>query len=625
MRSTGSVQTPPPTTTSASKRKAKQAQVAKLVKKSASGARKLSSTSFTQQTFPQQNHDLLQESPQFFPTLQFSPDVFAFPSAGPATAPIYPHQKLFWDPDTSMGPVDMDFSGGGLDLFNSNPPFEIDTFMTTQSTIQPVPATSKSGFGSDGQGFMAHNPAANLLPTTTSAIELSSYRSSTAQISTQEFDVNSNALEHAVDPNLLLSTSDLQHPPIRLDNSTGKLAGEVRQPYLHQMQESRREKELERVRKVKSKHHPHPPVAQLAKRTSASNQEKRPRLERRSTDTIVRKASGHASKQSQEPLREPSRHVKRRHPELFHKRSSPVKSQPTETRDIILGEPKSEHPARVTFTIDNNGRARTEATMKAGGSESETDQDTQVTGSRAWENSDSETSEDADADFTTSFRSSFTFPTSKQPKLARFSTDSISHSKKSSYSSTYASSRSEQTVGDSELGSRPHSGHLIASASNKFSGIQKARGTSSMSSGTLSDPSAIIADEPGSEADTVVDSDHANGDAQHALKKVLKDRARKKRIGRSLPTSSKAREKPHHQDFPPTKHQTHSSRYQPTVITPTQDQHSRVYGTTYNLSPTTITDPDLTSPSTDRGSSIGDSTRCVCHSSESGGHLMIQW
>lgn len=43
----------------------------------------------------------------------------------------------------------------------------------------------------------------------------------------------------------------------------------------------------------------------------------------------------------------------------------------------------------------------------------------------------------------------------------------------------------------------------------------------------------------------------------------------------------------------------------------------------YNASPTTITDPDISTPSTDRGSE--GSTRCICNEKSPGGQFMIQW
>jgi len=622
MRSAGSMQTPPPTSTSASKRKAKQAQVAKLVQDSASRVRKLSSPTFVQSANPEQNNDFMQASPQFFPSLEFSPDVFGFPSAGPATAPVYPQQKLFWDPDTSMGPMDMDFAGGGLDIFESNPPFDFNHYVSTEPAPEPVPATSTFSMGSDGHNAMALTNASHSFTTETSIPGLSACATSTARVATKKFAVKPLPVDHAVDPNLLLSTHGLQPPSHNLGSSMTKHDREIRRPYLHQMQESRREKEVERSQRSKSRHTSHTSSSQAAE----PKHEKRPRLDRRSTDTVLGKGDSNTRKHSQGSSYHRSKVGNDRETGHLQKKLSPIKSQPSDISFANVEHPRLRPQTSVTFTIDDNGRARTETRLTREESDSETDQDNKNIDRRVWGNSDSESSADADGDIATSFYSSFTFPSSKQPKLARFSTDSISHSKKSSYSSTYTSSRSEHTVSDRGPASQIRHRSSLGSKGPNLSGIQNSHGAASLSSGIMSDLGPGTAGDLASEAETVVDSDQAKGDAQHALKRVMKDRARRKRTEKSSLSRSKTREKPRRQALPPTKYQARSSSgHQPVITTPTKIQPYKVYDPNYNLSPTTITDPDLTSPSTDRGSLASDSTRCVCLTSESGGHLMIQW
>lgn len=628
MRSAGSMQTPPPTSTSASKRKAQQAQVAKLVKESASGMRRLSSPNFTQSGFPEQNNDFIQASPQLFPNLQFSPDVFGFPSTGPATAPIYPQHKLFWDPDMSMGTMDMDFSGGDLDPFGPNPSLNVNPLVSQQSGAQFVPAPTTFHVGSDAQGLMTQDRVSDLFPATTSAPRISSHASSRVRSSSRKIYAKPIADEHAVDPNLLLSSSSrLKNSSLKSGISGTEHAREVRQPYLHQMQESRREKELERGRRAKPKQTLDMPVpAESAEHNLLSSQGNRARMKRRSTDTVVTKGSSHTKKRSQVSVFEPSEQVNRGIPALVHRRSSPIKSHEPDTRITTFETPTPPPRTSVTFTIDDNGRARTETKVTTKGSESGTDLEAKMDVNHAWENSDSETSEDADAAIATSFHSSFTFPTSKQPRLARFATDSISHSKKSSYSSTNDSSRSEHNVAGPGLAPRLYSNSLHTFSGYNVPRMQKSRGAGSLSSGTISEICPGVADGPESETETVVDSDQASGDAQHAIKKVMKDRAKKKRTGNNMVSGVSSRGTPRQHVYSPTKHQTHSSSWHhPSATTPIQGHDHSGYGEGFNISPTTITDPDLATPSTDRGSSVGDSTRCVCHSSDSGGHLMIQW
>lgn len=47
--------------------------------------------------------------------------------------------------------------------------------------------------------------------------------------------------------------------------------------------------------------------------------------------------------------------------------------------------------------------------------------------------------------------------------------------------------------------------------------------------------------------------------------------------------------------------------------------------TATDISPTTVTDPDLATPVSERDSQLSESTRCICNVPDSGGHLMIQW
>jgi hypothetical protein len=114
---------------------------------------------------------------------------------------------------------------------------------------------------------------------------------------------------------------------------------------------------------------------------------------------------------------------------------------------------------------------------------------------------------------------------------------------------------------------------------------------------------------PGSIADT---TEEDTGDAQHALRKVLRDKGRiprsqtvasfGSRSNRSLQTLAQL------QSSPP--------RFGAEL-----DGDSREP----NTSPTTVTDPDLATPSTDRYSNPSNGTRCICNSMDNGGHLMIQW
>lgn len=92
------------------------------------------------------------------------------------------------------------------------------------------------------------------------------------------------------------------------------------------------------------------------------------------------------------------------------------------------------------------------------------------------------------------------------------------------------------------------------------------------------------------------------GDAAQALKAIIEDRTRSASGQNSSLGSG------------------HSAQFNSSPPVP----HSN-YGN-YNASPTTITDPDLATPSTDRGSQASHgSTRCVCGTSPEDPGLMLQW
>jgi len=116
-------------------------------------------------------------------------------------------------------------------------------------------------------------------------------------------------------------------------------------------------------------------------------------------------------------------------------------------------------------------------------------------------------------------------------------------------------------------------------------------------------------DEQESEAETIMVEDDGSGDATNALRKVMESR---KKDG-SIRIGS-------------TRHHLHSREPMQMSYGRSTPQYRPQYNhqpTSTNISPTTVTDPDLGTPSTDRDSSISDSTRCVCNSRDGDG-FMIQ-
>ena len=145
MNSAGSIRTPPPTSTSASRRKVSESQATRSRALAPKGEKvtpfldgDVENAAITQQQS--------EESPStHFPSLEFSPDGFGFPiSTGPATAPVYPQNKLFWDPEQHVDTMNLDFSMDdtfttfGLGLQKQLEPYVSDH---DQSTGMPFPST----------------------------------------------------------------------------------------------------------------------------------------------------------------------------------------------------------------------------------------------------------------------------------------------------------------------------------------------------------------------------------------------------------------------------------------------------------------------------------------------------
>ncbi|KAI9740664.1 MAG: hypothetical protein M1818_004628 [Claussenomyces sp. TS43310] len=168
-----------------------------------------------------------------------------------------------------------------------------------------------------------------------------------------------------------------------------------------------------------------------------------------------------------------------------------------------------------------------------------------------------------------------------------------------SLSDDYDSSPSDSSTDDEPIMIPNRTSSLVLPAKRmdpRVSGFDTARrsiegrrrSSSALGQSPRGSPSQL---EEDSEAETVMEGD--SGNAMHALRKVMDNRNRvKKRPGSTQPHLY-----------------SNTSPYQ--------------YAST-NISPLTTTDPDLATPSTDRESSISDSTRCICGRRD-GDVFMIQW
>lgn len=248
----------------------------------------------------------------------------------------------------------------------------------------------------------------------------------------------------------------------------------------------------------------------------------------------------------------------------------------------------------VTLTIDASGRAKTvvaDETKRAPRREPLVDSDS----------GDSESdSSSSSAEMVTSQPQSFAFPPQghKQQKVGRFFfKDPKSHSQRSSYASTLGSASTTKAL-----------------STQRTSDIQTQH-----RSRAYNDAGG---NEVESEAETVIDTDDDKGDAQSELKKVLQSRSQKR--------TSKPALRPESRDGftgPRRAYPSQVSQLRPYRTSGSRTPGYHDYQDPYsNISPTTITDPDMSTPTTGRESnSSGDSTRCVCHITEDFGEVMIQW
>ena len=544
MRSASSMQTPPPTSTSASKRKAQQAQVAKLVRKSAAnGGRKIAT--ILPEPKNASSNSPLETSPQQFSNIQFSPEVFgSFAMAGPVTAPAYPQQKLFWDPHQGANAMNIDFgtSDTFADSFALDNSKHVDSFASNNDTMTMSHMASSSYDIDNVMGLSMQSSAAQDM----------NYLSSAGLITNSSASKLSNTV---VDPSLLFSSPNRAPENMNMDISQRANHNEDMRPYAHQIRDAERERETSETRKPKRRRGPHtdsPAVkAALQALRGDEDEEDGPQV-KSSKDDVPAKLFRNRGSSNRVTFEEAAH----RSSSLQRRRSSHRSSS-----DRRL----SKHT--VTLTIGPDGRAKTETKILAEpGSASAMDAES--------DSGDTESLLSADDTHVASSRfSSFAVPTgnTQAKKLGRSGSKSDAHLQKSLYKSTQS--------------------HMIDPA---------------LTTTFINEPLGGSGDVE-SDFEIAQGSGNEKGDAQSELKKM---RARSRASGQLHGLVSTSA---NHHSFDgnayPASH----------ALTPTQDLMQ-------NISPTTITDPDLATPSTGRDSTISsNTTRCVCHNAESDGELMILW
>lgn len=582
MRSAGSMQTPPPTSTSASRRQVQHAQSAKLVKQPATTNRRMSSPGVARANNAETTLPQIEASPGF-PSLQFSPEVFSFQNAGPATAPAFPQQRLFWDPEQSHDAMSIDFTGNDGFALGIGLDKGLDPFVSGPDPVTPSKLPSTSFPGLDGsQDDLAVFPVS-------------------ANVPAKKFS-KSRLVTNVVDPSMLFSSpghsSDLPNIPSSQADIESTL-----QPYAHQIRDAEREiKQLgsRKTRRGKGTEVDSPAVKE-ALATLRDEDTDRPLMRRSITDSVLQSFDDthvRAALKERKAIENQRRMAVSRQKQ-HDRRLSPYKSAQAPSKRTTL-----------TLTIDPSGRAKTET--KVVKADTGLTMDSKMDIDNASEEEDSSTSSD-EMDIAMSHRQSFGFDKkrAKRGKLTRFALDTKTHSQRSSYASTFASNSTASGV-------KPMNQRLVSNLSSQFddpSLLPLPPSDDRASSSTVISDRLDGRETHESDTGTTVDSDDGKGDAQSELKKIRQQRQQSQ--SRKGTQSSQQRKQSFQYPNPLSTNPIQSFSYAENM-TPSRDP--------FNISPTTITDPDLTTPNSARDShASNESTRCVCRGAESDGDLMILW
>ncbi|KAH8815793.1 hypothetical protein F5884DRAFT_194437 [Xylogone sp. PMI_703] len=362
-------------------------------------------------------------------TTTTSADLFSYPLTAPA-APMYGDNRSFWDPDTSMRDMSMDFGTVGAGMLN------VGSHRSTHSFDWDRSGSMYQDQGNVHMPQQQEPPKQQRLlapksdtPSTSLPASSTPFQYHTAAVSSAPFvglDFNT-----AVDPLLLFSQSNTasravasEFEDVTLPSTSQSIGGRIQEPYQHQLRESRRD--MEELRRSRSARERGP--GYRIDRASASSPVKspaRPGLQRSISDGR-------------------GRSVKGRTPSLGG-RISPVKSQRLASLASIPESQVLRPRTEVKFVIDSKGKARAhtvtvddEPKTSRAGPMPEVRED--------WESpSPYESSSDEEAIIIPSRNTSFSLPQPRKgPKLSRFETTNVinGHRRYSLSASSYTQSES---------------------------------------------------------------------------------------------------------------------------------------------------------------------------------------
>ncbi|KAI9797350.1 MAG: hypothetical protein M1833_005530 [Piccolia ochrophora] len=434
MHSARSMQTPPPTSTSAAKRKKKQPTKSKPNECSTTGVK--APRGKKKATMQLQSDAVVGFSQPLQPPPFFSDPItsFDYPPSAPATAPVYPQHRLFWEPDTNVHATDFDLSAPDL------------PFPQNQSQVpndaRYWPATGHPG-GSQADTQSAPivhlNPTKQRRSSASKAIGAASKRravpaskrSSASTVTRPLSGFTDSRDGGVVNPNELYNIHSDPHNITSASNSAimqAPTASKSRQPYKFQEDELRREKAHRESRKenqhrMKMIYEDSPPPQCVS-----NVRLQRPILKRSFTDAGCQAVSHVSLDKAQTKARQPSARDSLGISVSSH-RLYPANSSPRATE----GQSPPSGRTAVTFAIDSKGRARAETrlvddpVLRHRSSPAKQTIST-VDEEDSWDDSGSDSSSDIDFATTASRNGSFTFPQPppQRPTFVRAGTASSS-------------------------------------------------------------------------------------------------------------------------------------------------------------------------------------------------------
>ncbi|KFY25878.1 hypothetical protein V493_04404 [Pseudogymnoascus sp. VKM F-4281 (FW-2241)] len=488
----------------------------------------------------------------FLDFTQSSGDMFSYPMTAPVPVPAYLNDdKSFWDPDSSMADVSMDFMAEESSFYGTSQRVNssADWPQGNQASQDPLSTVPLQQHGS--QPLKRHRPLMAKPPVSSTSQSLSNTAFDFSISSMPQDPFAADVSSGVVNPGLIFSFPEVTSP-LHIDQNHSRPAAQrsrsvagqtMQEPCEHQYRESLQDRiEPRRSRSLKENI---PNLSHGGARFGSPIEGNRPGPRRSSSINRPKKRA--TSNESQPPPNFAGKGV------YSSGRQSPTKQASRMNLASIPEAAAGLNPrTAVTFSIDANGRAKTETTVVMDDSRAPRRIHSRAS-SDGWESPQSGSSTDEDPIMIPSRNASFSIPNKRSmPKMAQFNT------------------------------SRQH----------------RSRKSGSANSSSLGDPD--------SESETIIDGDES-GDAASALRKVMGNR---RSVSNMAGTQLQAASRTSTRQIlgSQAQYQRQSYAYQPSSS---------------NTSPTTISDPDAETPSTDPGSTGSDSTRCVC-SSRDGDEYMIQ-